>query len=175
MVSLTVGRRARTLRYLLVLAMLNLFMANAWLWWHGAGSYGTGWVSIRSEWPVAYPGPAWAPLVAASLASAVLLVGMYRLCRVMRSFEAGDFFSVAATRHLRAFALSLIGAVTVSALVPPLFSLERRLAGAADVQAISLQMDASDVGMLLAGSLFFLVTSLMVEGRRLADDNERII
>ncbi|WP_250622993.1 DUF2975 domain-containing protein [Pinirhizobacter soli] len=170
-----VVRRARVLRYVLVLAMLAVVVANAWLWWRGAGSYGTGWVSIYSEWPTDLHGHAWVQLLAASLASALLLGGLYRLCRLMRLFEAGEFFSMASTRHLRGFALSLIGAVTVNTLVPPLLMLGLRLAGKTDVQAISLQMDSSDLWTLLVGALFFLITSLMVEARRLADDSAQII
>ena len=175
MESDAVVRRARVLRYVLVLAMLAVVMANAWLWWRGAGSYGTGWISIYSEWPADSHGHAWVPLLAASLASAFLLGGLYRLCRLMLLFEAGEFFSVATTSHLRGFALSLIGAVTVNLLVPPLLMLGLRLAGRADVQAISLQLDASDLWTLLVGGMFFLVTSLMVEARRLAEDSAQII
>lgn len=175
MESDTVVRRARVLRYVLVLAMLAVVVVNAWLWWRGPGSYGTGWVSVYSEWPADSHGHAWVPLLAASLASALLLIGLYRLCRLMRLFEAGEFFSVATTRHLRGFALSLIGAVTVNLLVPPLLMLGLRLAGSTDVQAISLQLDASDLWTLLVGALFFLVTSLMVEARRLAEDSAQII
>ena len=110
-----------------------------------------------------------------SLASLLLLGGLYRLCRLMRLFEIGEFFSVAATRHLRAFALSLIGAVVVDALVPPLLMLGLGLAGSANVQAISLQLDGSDLWTLLIGAMFFVITSLMVEARQLAEDNEQIV
>jgi len=175
MESDTVVRRARVLRYVLVLAMLAVVVANAWLWWRGAGSYGAGWISIYSEWPADTQGHAWVQLLTASLASALLLGGLYRLCRLMRLFEAGEFFSVATARHLRGFALSLIGVVAVNTLVPPLLMLGLRLAGRADVQAISLQLDASDLWTLLIGALFFLVTSLMVEARRLAEDAAQII
>jgi hypothetical protein len=175
MESDTVVRRARVLRYVLVLAMLAVVVVNAWLWWRGPGSYGRGWISIYSEWPADSHRHEWVPLLAASLASALLLVGLYRLCRLMRLFEAGEFFSMTTTRHLRGFALSLIGVVTVNALVPPLLMLGLRLAGSTDVQAISLQLDASDLWTLLTGALFFLVTSLMVEARRLAEDSAQII
>lgn len=175
MESDTVIRRARVMRYVLVLAMLAVVVVNAWLWWRGAGSYGTGWISIYSEWPADSHGHAWVQLLAASLASTFLLGGLYRLSRLMRLFEAGEFFSVATTCHLRGFALSLIGAVTVNLLVPPLLMLGLRLAGRSDVREISLQLDASDLWTLLVGALFFLVTSLMVEARRLAEDSAQII
>jgi hypothetical protein len=175
MESDTVVRRARLLRYLLGLAMPAVVLGNAWLWWRGAGNYGTGWVSIYSEWPTDSHGHTWVPLLAASLASVLLLGGLYRLCRLMRLFEAGEFFSLATTRHLRGFALSLIGTVTVNLLVPPLLMLGLRLAGRTDVREISLQLDASDLWTLLIGALFFLVTSLMVEARRLAEDSAQII
>lgn len=175
MQSHTVIRRARALRHVLVLAMLALVLVNVWLWWRGAGRYDAGWISVYSEWPAGSRGLAWVPLLAASLASALLFGGLYRLCRLMRLFEVGEFFSTAATRHLRGFALSLIAAVTVNALAPPLLMLGLRLAGRTDVRAISLQLDASDLWTLLIGALFFLVTSLMVEARRLAEDNEQIV
>lgn len=174
----TVARRARALRYLLMLAMLAmlaLVMANGWWWWAGASRVDAGWVSIASEWPASNDALAWVPLLAASLASLLLLGGLYGLCRLMRLFEIGEFFSMAATRHLRGFALSLIGAVAVDALAPPLLMFGLRLAGRADVQAISLQLDGADLWTLLVGALFFLVTSLMVEARRLAEDNEQIV
>lgn len=171
----TVARRARALRYLLVLTMLAMVVVNGWLWWRGAGSRGAGWISITSDWPTGTEGIAWVPLLVASLASLVLLGGLYRLCRLMRLFERGEFFSVAATRHLRAFALTLIGAVVVDVLVPPLLMLGLRLAGSANVQAVSLRLDGADLWTLLVGALFFLVTSLMAEARQLAEDNEQIV
>lgn len=169
------SRHARALRRVLVLAMLAVATVNAWLWWSGAGTYDAGWVSVCSQWPADLRGPAWVQLLAASLASLLLLVGLYRLCRLMRLFEIGEFFSVAATCHLRGFALSLISAVAVNAFIPPLLMLGLRLLGRADVHAITMQLDASDVWTLLVGALFFLVTSLMVEARRLSEDNEQII
>jgi hypothetical protein len=171
----TVARRAQALRYLLVLTMSALVLVNGWLWWAGASRFGAGWVSIYSEWPTGSDALAWVPLLGASLASLLLLGGLYRLCRLMRLFEIGEFFSVAATRHLRAFALSLIGAVVVDALVPPLLMLGLGLAGSANVQAISLQLDGSDLWTLLIGAVFFVITSLMVEARQLAEDNEQIV
>lgn len=171
----TVARRAQALRYSLVLAMLALVLANGWCWWAGAGRFGAGWVFVQSEWPAGGDAPAWVPLLAASLASLLLLGGLYRLCRLMRLFEAGEFFSVAATRHLRAFALSLMGAVVVDALAPPLLMLGLRLAGSAQVQALSLRLDGTDLWTLLIGALLFLITSLMVEARQLAEDNEQIV
>lgn len=170
-----VFRNARWLRYVLMLAMLMVVTANAWLWWQGEGRYGAGWIAIYSEWPADLRGHAWVPLLAASLASVLLLIGLYRLCRLMRLFEAGEFFSVAAVRHLRAFALTLVGAVATNVLLPPLLLLGVHLANRLDAQVISLQLDAGDLWMLLVGALFFLITSIMAEAHLLAEDNRQII
>ena len=62
-----------------------------------------------------------------------------------------------------------------ASLVPPLLMLGLGLAGSANVQAISLQLDGSDLWTLLIGAMFFVITSLMVEARQLAEDNEQIV
>ena len=168
-------RSARWLRYTLVLAMLMVVAANMWLWWRGEGRHGTGWIAIYSEWPADLRDHAWVPLLAATFASVLLLIGLYRLCRLMRLFEAGEFFSVAAIRHLRAFALTLIGAVATNVSMPPLLLLGLHLSSRLDAPAVSLQLDAADLWTVLVGALFFLITSIMAEAHRLAEDNRQIV
>lgn len=170
----SMSRAARWLRHALTLAVLLLVAANIWLWWHGSGQSGERWLSVAVESSSALQAYPLVSMVTVSLASLVLLGGLCRLWRLMRLFEANEFFSVAAAGHLRGFALALMLAVLVDVVAPPLLLLLARLAGAG-VTALVAQLDAGDLMALLVGVLLWQVTSIMAEARRLAEDNAQIV
>ena len=172
----SVIRPARWLRRGLLLAMLLLVVVNAWVWLQGKGSAGTGWIAVTSTWPARYDVHAWTAMVAMSLASLALLWGFWRLRRMMGLFMAGDFFSIGATRCLRDFARALVLAVLVDVLVAPLLLLLAVwLTGAPDGTQLTLGLDATDLAALLVATLLWMVTAIMAEARRLAEDNAQII
>ncbi|RPE79975.1 DUF2975 domain-containing protein [Vulcaniibacterium tengchongense] len=168
-------RRARTVRRLLACGIAGLALANAWLWWQGGAGGQYGGFGVEVDMPAYLQPHPRVALASASVLSAVLLYGLLRLSRLMRLFERGEFFSAAATRHLRAFAWALALLVPVDVLLPPALLGLLAAAGWAEVREVRLQLEAAHFWALLGALLFLLVASLMAEARRLAEDNAQIV
>jgi hypothetical protein len=168
-------RKARWLRYAVVAAMVVIVLVNVLLAWRGitfnpdAGSLLQIYVSSQLD---GHPRLA---LLESALLSLIYLYGLYRVVRLMRLFEQGDFFSTAAARHLRAFALSLLVGTIADCLLPPVELIVARVAGAIQLHAVSVKLDSSDVWMILISGMFFVIAWIMGEARQLAEDNQLII
>lgn len=174
--SVSVIRSARWLSRVLVLAMALLVVVNAWVWIFGKGSHGLGWIAVAFTWPKQFDAQAWTAMTAMSLVSLALLWGFWRLRQLMGLFMTGEFFSVRAVRKLQAFALSLVLAVLAGMLVAPLLLLLAWQWGAVAGSArLTLNLDATDLLALLMAVLLWMVTAIMAEARRLAEDNAQIV
>lgn len=167
-------RVARVLRVAVVLLILALAAGQAWLWVDGRDA-ATGWVQVHAWWSADAGVHPRVALLASTAGLLVLLYGLLRLTRMLRRFEAGDFFGIDSVRHLRAFALTLLLSTLLDVLLAPLLLLGLRLAGSGDVHGIVLAFDAGDAWMLLVGTLFFLITWILAEARRAAEDSAQIV
>lgn len=168
-------RAARWLRYAIVAAMLIVLAINAYVWWVGLGDRSVGRIRIEAYLPGVLRGHRHVGLATQAAMSLTLLYGLFRLTRLMRLFEAGRFFDGDAVLHLRAFAFTVFLSVVLDVLLPPLALLGLRLTGFGGVQAVELSLNGFDLWNLLIAGLFFVITWIMAEARRLAEDNARIV
>jgi Protein of unknown function (DUF2975) len=169
------SRKARWLRYALIATMAVVILANVLLAWRGAGHHVTRWGSLQIDVPTdlaSYPTLA---LIYSVLLSLIFLYGLYRLVLLMRLFERGEFFSTPATRHLRAFAFTLLLGTALGCVLPAIELIAARLIGLNHVTAVSIDMDGSDAWMILISTLFFVIAWIMGEARQLAEDNQLIV
>jgi hypothetical protein len=101
---------------------------------------------------------------------ACLVWAFHHLARMLASFERGEFFELAAVRHLRAFAGLLLLAKGLS-----LLAVHVRVAMYVHVAApgsrVQFSATGDDLAMLLLCALIFLIAHLMEEGQRLAEEN----
>lgn len=169
-------RQAKWLRYAVLLLIALIVLGNVLLATGGTGprpSGATVWLTASFSPSLdKYPG-----LVAIDVAivSLVFVAGLYRLVRLMRQFEQGDFFSVRAMGHLRAFALLLLVAAVVDCLLPAVIMLVAHLAGMQEVRSIEFGIDGTDVWVGMVGAILLTITTAMGEARKLAEDNELIV
>lgn len=168
-------RKARWLRYaitsvMVVIVVVDLLLAWRWLA-HRPGDFGF----LHAGAPSQLDSHPRLMLIACATLSLIYIYGLHRLVRLMRLFELGEFFSLDATRHLRAFALSLLSGTIAGCLLPPIELVLARLAGLNHIHAVTIRMDDSDVWMILISSLFFVITWIMGEARQLAEDNQLIV
>ena len=106
-----------------------------------------------------------------TLAAAVLVVGLWRLLRLLRCYEARQPFRAETAGHLRAFALAAIGSVLLQRGLPLLLA-------AFGVEAFGpphLVLPAAELWTLLTSGLFLLITQVMTQAQRLAEDNEQFV
>ncbi len=104
-----------------------------------------------------------------------LCYGMLRLARLLDCVRRGAAFERATIGHLRAFAGFTLLSTLLAIIEPPLrtFVLYRVFAGLPARYAIGFS--SSELMLVLVCSLFFLVTNLLHEGRRLAEENEGFV
>ncbi|MBJ7308975.1 DUF2975 domain-containing protein [Rugamonas sp. CCM 8940] len=103
-----------------------------------------------------------------------LLYGLWRLDRLLLNFRRLALFSAASACHLRAFAAAVPLATLLSIVELPVRALALRAAGAA-VPAPTMGFSSEQLTLVLVCALFYLVTGLMDEGRRLAEENEGFV
>jgi hypothetical protein len=168
-------RRARWLRYAILTTICFIVAANVFLAWRSLTGHPNVLSIVQLEVTDQLVGHPRLALIANALVSLVYLYGLYRLVKLMRLFERGDFFCTQATSHLQAFSLSLLFATMAGCLLPAVELAASRAIGLNHVQAASIQMDISDVWMILISTLFFLIAWIMGEARQLAEDNQLII
>lgn len=168
--------RARWLRYA-VLALIALIVVGNVVWATGGlGTRANGdhvWVTASMSSSLdKLPGLLAIDVVTVSL---IVLAGLYQLVRLMRQFEQGDFFSVRAMGHLKAFALLLLVAAIADCFLPPLILLIAHFVGMQGVRSLDFGIDGTDIWVALVSALFLTITTVMGEARRLAEDNELIV
>lgn len=113
----------------------------------------------------------------AALSSVPLLVmgyGLWRLDRLLLNFRRQDLFTVQSIGHLRAFAGATLASTLLTIAELPVRTLVFWfMAGGA--RQVSVGVRSEQVMLLLVCGLFYLVTRLMQEGRRLAEENEAFV
>jgi hypothetical protein len=168
-------QKARWLRYLIVAVMLLLVLGNIVLAWPGGWDISSSMFDLTRSITGPLANHPRLFLIENALVSLVYLAGLYRLVRLMRLFEQGEFFSVLAVAHLRAFALSLLLATVVGCALPALELWVAHLMGSEHVTAIAVAVDSSDLWQGFISALFFVVAVILGEARQLAEDNQLIV
>lgn len=116
--------------------------------------------------------PARAACIALGLpALLVLCYGLLRLARLLASVRRGALFERATIGHLRAFAGATLLSTVLAIAEPPLRSVMLRVAFDAPATHWAIGFSSEELMLVLVCTLFFLVTSMLHEGRRLAEDN----
>jgi hypothetical protein len=170
-----VSRKARWLRHAVLATIVAIVLANTLLVWRSIANQPGAFGILQIEAPASLTGHPWLTLVYCVLVSLIYLYGLYRLVLLMRLFERGEFFSIAATHHLRAFAFSLLAGTVTGFLLPPVTLAIARLLGLNHITAVTLSLDGSDAWMILISTLFFVIAWIMGEARQLAEDNQLIV
>lgn len=169
-------KQARWLRYAVLVVIALIVAGNIVLAAGGTGPRANGamlWMTVTLSPPSeTYPR---LKAIDVPIVSLVFVAALYRLVRLMRQFEQGDFFSVRAMGHLRAFALLLLITAVVDCLLPPVTMYVAHLAGMHEVRSIEFGIDGDDVWVGLVGAIFLTITTAMGEARKLAEDNDLIV
>lgn len=167
--------RARWLRYGVLVVMALIVLSNIALALPGGWETANGYVEITRSFTRTLADYPHLVTIEIALESLICLAGLYRLVKLLRLFESGEFFSARAVRHLRAFALSLLLITLAGCFMPPLELLAARVLGIGHVTAISFDIDSSDVWSGMISAVFFVIALIMGEAGKLAEDNGLIV
>jgi hypothetical protein len=160
------ARLGRWTVYATLAGVVAARLAQAWIL--AGGEARVGGVGMDFDTALPY---SWAQWTVDALAALVLILGLWRLLRLLRCYEQGQPFRAETAGHLRAFALSVMGSVLLQRGLPLLLA-------ALGVEAFGLPhlvLPASELWTLLTSGLFLLITQVMVQAQHLAEDNEQIV
>jgi hypothetical protein len=107
-------------------------------------------------------------------ATLVLVYGLSRLDRLLLNFRRRDLFTAPSISHLRAFAGATLLSTLLSIVELPVRTLALRLAGGA-TQHFAVGVNSEQLMLILVCGMFYLITRLMHEGRRLREENEGFV
>lgn len=168
-------KKARWLRYGIACAMVFIVLNGLLLALPDGVVPGGPMFDFRQRPPVALADHPHLFLIANSLIALIYLAGLFRLIKLMRLFEEGEFFSARGVRHLRAFALSLLLASIAGCVLPPLLLMGARMLGVDHVTVLRVGLENSDMWQGFISAVFFVVAMILGEARQLAEDNQLIV
>jgi hypothetical protein len=107
---------------------------------------------------------------------AVLVWAFYRLVRMLRAFERGEFFERQTVSDLRAFSGLLLASKLLSlAAMHARVGLAMHLAEPQKVRVGMINLSSDDLAIVLLCALFFAIAAMMEEGRKLAEENREFV
>ena len=112
-------------------------------------------------------------------APACMLYGLWQLNGLLSALQLPEgqkqIFSLGNIASLRGFAGALAISTVANMLETPLRHLAYRLLPSSSTHKLSVSVNSEELMLLLVCFVFFLVTGMMHEGRRLAEENEGFI
>jgi len=115
--------------------------------------------------------------VGAAIALPALLVlayGLWRLDRLLLNFRRQQLFTARSIGHLRMFAGATLLATALAIVELPARMLALWLMRGGE-RRLSVGLSSEQLMLMLVCALFYLITRLMHEGRRLAEENEGFV
>jgi len=173
MLTRSVRRLCAFVRLLVAVGAVGLVGVPAWLW--------TSSERVREVWQT-MPGMADQPFTvddrALWLGSIVMLmpiaVGLYTLWQLWHLFgeyAAGRVFSREAQRRLRGFSLGVIGAAVLTPVVRTLLALVLTLGNPPGQRLLVFNLGWDDYMNVLLGAVLLVITTVMAEAVRVAEDH----
>lgn len=121
------------------------------------------------------PGPRLAGALIELPALLALGYGLWQLERLLLGCRDGAMFALATIGHLRAFAGATLVATLLSIVAVPLRTLAYRAGFGMSDARFALGVSSEELMLMLVCALFYLVTHMMHEGRRLSEENEGFV
>lgn len=168
-----IRRAAGVIRWLSFAAMAGVVVLSAYALLGGSsGSIGS---AVRVELDLgsaAGTGTRWGAWLDLMPALA-LTYGLYRLTRLLRSWERGDLLSAAVARDLQAFAAAIVIYQMLDITAPVQVAVVHALAG--QHGAVALSVSTGQLALTGLALLFLMLAWVLSEAASLADDHARII
>src|ERR1700712_4891873 len=165
-------RRARFMRYGVIAMMVLIVLCNIFLNFPDAFDMGVRHITTTESFSPALAGYPELARINTVLISAICLAGLYRLMRLMKLFELGDFFGHRSIRHLQAFSLSILLATVVDCILPPIELLGADALRIGHVRGVYFGVDSTDVLLGFISAIFFVIALIMAEAGKLAEDSQ---
>jgi hypothetical protein len=117
----------------------------------------------------------WAGIVVGLPALVALAYGIHLLGKTLNSFQRGRIFTADTISSLRGSAGATLLSIVLFIVEKPLRGIAFNLFGNGVRYPVSAEVTSNELLLILVCSLFYLISGLMHEGRRLSEENEGFI
>lgn len=121
------------------------------------------------------PAMRWAGTLCALPALLSLGYALVRLDRMLQACAGGHMFALPTVAHMKAFAASLLAALTLTVIEPALRGAVWHFGFHGAAGRIKVGVSSEELMLVLICTLFFVVASMLHEARRIAEDNEGFV
>jgi len=104
-----------------------------------------------------------------------LTFGFFRLGQTLSRFQQGQIFAIDTIARLRASVGAILLAIVLFTLEKPVRDVAFNMLGNGQSYPISIDVNSSELLLILVCSLFYMIAGVMHEGRRLSEENEGFI
>ena len=109
------------------------------------------------------------------LPAGLTIFALERLRRLFGCYAQGVIFAAANSRHLRSFALSVIGLALLQPLTVALLSVALSWGNPPGQRMLTLSFGTPEISMLFVGTVFLVIAWIMELGRELAEEQAQIV
>ena len=107
--------------------------------------------------------------------ASVIIYGLLRLRALFLLYRSNIFFTDANARHLRAFSAALFVNALLTPITGTLLSIVLTMSNPPGQRSLSLAVGSHQIVTAFIAATFMIIAAIMVEGRKLADENAEII
>ena len=105
----------------------------------------------------------------------ILLYGVVRLRRLFGLYSEGKIFTGENIRCLRSFAWAVLIYAVLTPVMGTLLSVILTFNNPVGERALAISISSNDIQLMFIGAVFLVIAWIMVEGRKLAEENAQIV
>ncbi len=159
----------------IVMVIMPIFFTSIWI---NFENLATGF-SLLDGIPYQLTNLTWVHLVSGFAVSLVLagviLYGMYRLRRLFELYSEGHVFTAENASCIRGFALSVTLYAILSPVAGMLLSIILTISNPPGERVVMVTLDQMEFTLIFLGTVLLVISWVMKESTRLADENAQII
>ena len=104
-----------------------------------------------------------------------LLPGLYRLSALMKGFALGHYFLESSVQNLYRFCFWLLISTLLKIVSIPLLSLALTINNPAGQRSIVVTVDGQMLSILFIAGIFFVISRILKEGQKIAQENAEFV
>lgn len=175
--SKRIQRLSTNMRTICSLAMFVIPLVLAWIWLDftrfAAAIADSQGINIQMQ----YIGPMnlLFGFLISMLPAGVIIYGLQRLRKLFALYQQNIFFSTENIKHLRAFSTALFISVLLSPVTTTLLGLALTMSNPPGEKSLVIMLSSHEISTGFIAVLFMVISGIMVEAKKLADENSEII
>lgn len=132
-------------------------------------------IGLAIDWSTVVAWQWYALWAATALYLSIGLAGLYFLRRPFANFARGELFNSANSRDLQRFAMILFAQALIKPVHFALASVFLSANHGAGNKMLSISLGSNEVRMVAMAVIFWVVSSLLIEGNRLQSENQQFV